>query len=86
MLKSLESKECLFVSLKVGDNYKWWWQNPYFGDPNGCLGGKYKQFGKKLPSYVEEEKKPNPSAQDLKIQWEIHFLTLLNIGRNAKKN
>ena len=27
----------------------------------------------------------NPSAQDLRIQWEIHFFTFLNIGQNAPK-
>ena len=32
----------------IGDNYKWWWQNPNFGDPHGCLVGKYKPFGKKI--------------------------------------
>ena len=32
------------------------------------------------------KKKPrDPSAQDLKIQWEIHFFTFLNIDRNAPK-
>ena len=33
-----------------GDNYKWWWQNPNFGDRHGCLVGKYNPFGKKIPS------------------------------------
>ena len=28
----------------VGDNYKWWRQNPNFGYPHGCLVGKYKPF------------------------------------------
>ena len=39
---------------------------------HGCLGGKYKPFGKKN-SFLALKKKINPSAQDMKIQWEIHF-------------
>ena len=38
--------------------------------------------------YIQEigAKNPwNPSAQDLKIQWGIHFLTFLNTDRNAPK-
>ena len=35
---------------------------------------------------LSHENKPrNPSAQDLKIQWEIHFLTFKNTDRNAPK-
>ena len=54
-----------------------------FGDPRGCLVGKHKPFGKtnQLPSL--KKKKLNPSAQDLKIQWEIRFLTLFNMNQNA---
>ena len=37
----------LFLRLHlIGDNFKWWWQNPNIGDQHGCLGGKYKPFGK----------------------------------------
>ena len=55
-----------------------------FGDPHGCLVGKNWPFGKK--NYLPSSKKTlNSSTQDLKIQWEINFLTLLNIGRNALK-
>ena len=39
-------------------------------------------LAKKLASQLE--KNPlNPSAQDLKIQWEIHFFTFLNTDRYA---
>ena len=31
---------------QLGENYMWWWQNPNIKDPHGCLGGKYKPFGK----------------------------------------
>ena len=40
----LSSPPPIFMS---GDNFKWWWQKPHFGDPHGCLVGKYKQFYKK---------------------------------------
>ena len=53
-----------------------------FGDPHGCLLGKYKPFGKKFSS-LAGKKTQKHSAQDLKIHWEILFLTLLNIGQNA---
>ena len=64
-----------------------WCQNRNFGDPHSCLVGKYKPFGKKN-SFLVWKKPFNPSAQDLKIQWEIHILIFLNIDRNAlpKKN
>ena len=33
---------------------------------------------------LQHENKPrNPSAQDLKLQWEIHFLTFFNTDQNA---
>ena len=55
-----------------------------FGDPHSFLGGKNKPFGKKIASYLE--KSPlNPYAQDLKMQWEIHFY-LFNIDQSAPKN
>ena len=59
-------------------------QNSNFGNPHGCLVGKNKPFAKQFATQLE--KNPlNPSAQDLKIHWVIHFLTMLNIGRNAPK-
>ena len=47
---------CTFTSISsisepnhhVGDNYKWWWQNPNFGDPHGYLVGKHMPFGQKI--------------------------------------
>ena len=38
------SSEQRSQAVQVGDNYKWWWQNPNFKDPHGCLEGKYKPF------------------------------------------
>ena len=68
--------------LLVGDNYKYWWQNPNNGDPHGCLRGKYKPFGKKnlLPSLKKEEE---PFYARFENTIGNPFLTLLNIGRNA---
>ena len=59
-----------------------WFQNQNFGYPHGCLVGKYKPFGKKI-SFLAWKKTLNTSAQDLKIQWEINFLTFKNTDRNA---
>ena len=48
------------TTLLLGDNYKWWWQNPNIGDPHGCLGGKYKPFGKQISFLAWRRKKPEP--------------------------
>ena len=80
--KPLKKWHFEFASPLVGDNYKWWWQNPNIGDHHGCLVDKYKPFGKKF-SFLALKKPLNPSAQDLKMQWEINLLTLLNMSQNA---
>ena len=36
-----------------------WCQNLKFGDPHGCLVGKYKQFGKQI-SFLAWKKNPEP--------------------------
>ena len=59
--------------------------NDFLTNPE--LGSGMKQvIWKKKISFPAWKKNPNPSTQDLKVQWEIHFLTLLNIGQNAQKN
>jgi hypothetical protein len=41
----------------VGENFKWWWQNPNIGHPHGSLVGKYKPVGKKI-SFLAGKKNP----------------------------
>ena len=55
------------------------------GTPTAGQQVNTSHFTKKLASQLEK-KTQNPYEQDLKIQCKIHFLTVLNIGRNAQKN
>ena len=59
-----------------------WCPNKNLGDPHGYLVGKYKPFNKQI-SFPASKKTLNPSAQDLKMQLEIHFLTWFNMNQNA---
>ena len=68
----------------LGDNYKWWWQNPNFGDPNGCLVGKYKPFGKKI-SFQAWKKPLEPFRARFENKMGNIFFDYIfwNIGWNA---
>ena len=67
----------------VRDIYNWVKsQNLKFDARHGCLVGGSRHLVKKLALQHENEPR-NPSAQDLKLQWEIHILTFLDTDRNA---
>ena len=67
--------------LKIAHSDKW----VNFGAPHGCLVGKYKAFGEKISALAWEKKPLNPSAQDLKIQWETQFSIFLVVDQSAPK-
>ena len=55
-----------------------WSQNQNFEDPHGCLGGKYKPFGK--ISFLAWKK---PFRARIEKKLKIHFFTFLNKDWNT---
>ena len=83
-IKSLGEKLGTGVQAHLGNNYKWWCQKRNIGDPQGCLGGKYKKSFLALKKR-KRKKYGNSCAQDLKIQGKILFLFFFYKDRNVPK-
>ena len=63
------------IPLMVGDTYNWvksQKSKPQVWRPHSCLVGLYKAFCEKI-AFQHENKPRDPSAQDLKIQWEMIY-------------
>ena len=82
---SFNITQCSHLGLVLACSDKWVKSNQKFGAPHSCLVGKYKAFGEKI-SALAWKKTLNPSAQDLKIQWEIQFSSFLLLVKTLQKN